>query len=162
MMECPQKSGNGGELVVAYVARALDSGTEAAFKRHMEACATCREMAAAQQAVWTALDEWLPAPVSSNFDDKLYRQIASEAQPGWWQGMSWLWRPAVPVAAACAALLLALILKNPEATNAPAPQPAGQPKVQIEQVEEALDDMDMLKQAGVEGLIELSGTREKI
>ena len=159
-MECPQKKGKSGELVVDYVARALDPGSAAEFERHLQSCEPCRQLVTAQRAVWTALDDWAAEPVSSNFDAKVYRRIASESQPGRWRAMSWLWRPAVPVAAACAALFLALILKNPE--SAVAPQPAVQPKVQIEQVERALDDMDMLKQAGVEGLIETPSTREKI
>ena len=98
----------------------LDSGDRAAFERHLESCASCRQMAAAQQAVWSALDELSPLPVSSNFDAKLYQRIAEEQQSAIWQRgrwqrwfqAGWSWQPAMPVAAACVALIVAFLLKN--------------------------------------------------
>jgi hypothetical protein len=44
----------------------------------------------------------------------------------------------------CAALAAMLLLRTPD----PAPLPQVQPALQIEQVEHALDDMDMLNQLG--------------
>ncbi|HXA64779.1 MAG TPA: zf-HC2 domain-containing protein [Bryobacteraceae bacterium] len=162
-MECPKNS-DGAELIVAYAAGMLDSGDQAAFERHLKSCASCRQMAAAQQAVWSALDELSPLPVSSNFDAKLYQRIAEEQQLGWWQHgwfrADWSWRPAMPVAAACVVLIIAFLVKNsgPVITQ----QEQVQPKLQIEQVERALDDMDMLKQAGVEFAFEKTTPREQI
>ena len=149
-MDCPQKNGKGAELIIAYGARTLDPATEAAFEQHLESCASCREVAAAQKAVWSALDVWTPVQVSPNFDERLYQRIVAEEQGSWWQRLlqaNWSWRPAMPVAAACAALIAAFLLKTP----APPPVEETQTphKVQIEQVESALDDMDMLKQLGV-------------
>ena len=162
-MECPQKTGDGAELIVAYAARALDPETEAAFERHLEVCPSCRKVAAAQQLVWSALDELPPLPVSSNFDARLYQRIAEEQNSSWWQRVfraDWSWRPAMPVAVACAVLIVAFLVKNsgPSITS----QQQAQPKLQIEQVERALDDMDMLKQAGVEFALEKTTPREQI
>lgn len=162
-MQCPQKNGDGVELIVAYAARTLDPESEAAFELHLESCASCRDMAAAQRAVWSALDELAPPAVSSNFDAKLYQRIAEEQQGAWWQRLfraDWSWRPAMPVAAACAVLIVAFLVKNYEPPVIP--QQQAQPKLQIEQVESALDDMDMLKQAGVEAAIEKATPREQI
>ena len=161
-MECPQKNDDGIELIIGYAARTLDAETENALERHLSTCAGCRELIAAQRSVWSALDELKPLPVSSNFDEKLYQRIANERQLAWWQRwvrFEWSWRPAIPVAAACAVLVVAFLVRN----SAPdIPAQSAQPKLQIEQVERALDDMDMLKQVGVESMIEKSGPQEKI
>lgn len=162
-MDCPQMAGDGIELIIAYAARTLDPETESALERHLEICPSCREMAARQKTVWSALDELAPQPVSSNFNEKLYQRIAQEKQSGWWRRwarLQWSWGPAIPVAAACAVLFAAFLLKD-SATN-PALETPLQPKVQIEQVERALDDMDMLKQVGVEPAMETPTPRERI
>jgi anti-sigma factor RsiW len=161
-MDCPLQEKDGVELIVAYAARTLDPENEVAFERHLEVCPSCREMAAAQRAVWSALDELTPLPVSSNFDARLYQRIAEEQQYAWWQRLfhaDWSWRPAMPVAAACAVLIVALLVKNSGPTVVPE-QPA-QPSLQIEQVERALDDMDMLKQVG-EAALEQTTPQERI
>jgi anti-sigma factor RsiW len=150
-MGCPSAEGDGGELIVAYGARRLAPEKEAELERHLETCAECRELAAAQRAVWSALDEWPPVAVSSNFDERLYQRLAAEQQKAWWRRLApanWSWRPAMPVALACAALIAAFLLKSP--LLRPAEQLQNEPKLQIEQVEHALDDMDMLKQLNVE------------
>ncbi|MBZ5610393.1 MAG: zf-HC2 domain-containing protein [Acidobacteriia bacterium] len=152
-MECPSRTGQAGELIVAYIARTLDVETAADFGKHLLACAACRELTAGQEAVWSALEEWLPLAVSPGFDERLLRRITAEehAQQGWWRRIAWpawSWRPALPVAAACAVLVTAFLLKNFE--RAAAPATPVQPGASIEQVEHALDDMDMLKQLGVE------------
>jgi anti-sigma factor RsiW len=141
---------NNPDWIVAYSAGTLDAPTQAALELHLLECPECRELAGSQKAVWAALDHWPPAPISADFDEKLYARIAQQEQESWWRRLShwdWSWRPAVPVAAACAALIAAFLLKPPapipvnqaHATHAPQ-------KIQIEQVERALDDMDMLKQ----------------
>lgn len=153
MERCPLKIGNAAELVLAYGARTLAPDRAAAFERHMLSCAGCRELAAAQQAVWSALDAWTPEPVSSNFDEKLYRRIVAEEQSPWWRRLfraNWSLRPAMPVAAGCGVLIAAFLLRGPQPN--PAPQSPSPPKLGIEQVERALDDIDMLKQLGVESL----------
>jgi len=57
-MRCPLGLDDGGELVVGYTARTLDACAQIAFERHLQSCGACAEAAAAQQAVWDALDEW--------------------------------------------------------------------------------------------------------
>jgi anti-sigma-K factor RskA len=149
-MQCPVDY----EMVVSYAAGALSAAEEAALDQHLETCAECRRVVDAQRAVWSALDAWTPAPVSPDFDQKLYRRIAAEEQAGWrtrilrtWPGAHWSWRPAMPLGAACAALIAVFLLQQPAPQHA-SPVQSTQ-KVDIEQVERALDDLDMLKQLGV-------------
>ena len=163
MRECPLENGNAAELIVAYGAGTLAAETKEAFERHLSACANCREMASAQREVWSALDAWTPAAISSNFDEKLYQRIAMEEQGTWWQRVlraNWSWRPAMPAAAACAALIAAFLLRSP--ANLSTPQSPNQPKLQIEQVEHALDDIEMLKKLGVESATDTAGAPERI
>ncbi|HEX4595709.1 MAG TPA: zf-HC2 domain-containing protein [Bryobacteraceae bacterium] len=160
---CPQENGD-AELIIAYAARTLTPEEEAAFERHLESCASCRVLVVRQRAVWSALDELNPLPVSDNFNAKLYQRIAEEQQAGWWRRLiqaDWSWRPAMRAAAACAILIVAFLVKDSGPLVAPPQQPA-QPKLQIEQVESALDDMDMLKQVGGESTLEKSTPRERI
>ena len=162
-MKCPRRSREGDELIIAYVAGTLDPETEDALERHLTSCVSCTEMVAEQRSVWSALDELIPLPVSTNFDARLYQRIAEEARSSWWQRVfrtNWSWRPAMPVAAACAVLAVAFLVNN--SGPSVAPQPQIQPKLQIEQVESALDDMDMLKQVGVEAAPAKSTPREQI
>jgi anti-sigma factor RsiW len=158
-MGCPVAD-NGGELIVAYVARTLAEEQETEIEQHLGTCGICRQMVEAQRAVWLALDAWPASPVSSNFDESLLRCIAMEERRGlwrrWWPA-SWSWRPAVPVGVACAALITMFLLRSPvihmELQLPPNPQ--------IEQVEHALDDMDLLTQLGVENASDKTHPSEK-
>lgn len=162
-MECPQSHPDGVDWIVAYAAHTLEAAEEAAFERHLESCPGCRELAAAQSTVWSALDELTPLRVSPNFDALVFRRIAQEQQLPWWRRVwraDWSWRPVMPVAAAGAVLMVAFLVKYPGPALTPLPE--SQPKLQIEQVESALDDMDMLKQVGVEAMLENGTPRERI
>jgi anti-sigma factor RsiW len=143
-MRCALERDVSEELIVGYCARTLDPETEAAFGRHIDSCAVCCQLVAAQKAVWTALDgalhESRDLPLTPDFDQRLFRRIHASENRQWW-----LWRALVP-AAACAALAAGFLLRQPDAASIPAARP--QPTLQIDQVEHALDDMDMLNQLG--------------
>jgi hypothetical protein len=160
-MGCPVEDGSGAELIVAYSARTLAPEQEAEFERHLASCAKCRELAEAQRKVWSALDAWPSMTVSSNFDERLFQRIAKEEKGTWWSWLpgNWSWRKAAPVGVACAALIAAFLLKSP---LLPESQSQSQPRLQIEQVEHALDDMEMLKQFGVESASDKVHPSEKI
>ena len=162
-MYCPLGDGNGAEVVIGYVARTLGAEADSEFQRHMGTCSKCREAVAAQEAVWSALDAWGPVPVSPDFDYKLLRRIAEEERGAWWRSLDWpqrWWRPAMPVAAACAFLAGAFLLQHPAPTISQEAQT--QPKLEIEQVEHALDDMDLLGQLGVESISDKASPSAKI
>jgi hypothetical protein len=129
-MSCPLGFDRSAELIVGYGARTLDLDATTAFELHIRICAECRQAAALQEAVWTALDEWRHTPISPDFDQRFFERIAQEKNRG-----RWLWRVLLP-ATACIALASLLLLPHPKPV-------AGPP---IEQVEHALDDIDLLSQ----------------
>jgi len=144
-MECPRQK---AELILSYAAGTLEPSAQIEFERHLASCESCRQLLMRQQTVWEALDVWHGAPVSSGFSDKLYERIAEHERASWWRRTveyrwSRLLRPVMPVAAASAAILIAFLVKAPlQSPNFGGP---AEPAVSMEQVERALDDMDMLK-----------------
>jgi anti-sigma factor RsiW len=154
---------DGDELIIAYGAKTLSPEQQIELERHLKSCRRCRELAEAQRAVWSALDAWPTTVVSSNFDEKLFQRIALEEQSEWWPRLSrarWSWRPAIPVGVACVALIGAFLLKDPALRLEP--QSQSRPKLQIEQVERALDDMDMLTPLSMESAPDEAHPSEKI
>jgi anti-sigma factor RsiW len=131
-MKCPLQFEESSELIVGYGARTLDPDTAIAFERHVGCCEACREAAALQRAVWTALDEWHALPVSTDFDQRLSARIADTKTRARWR-----WRLLLPISA-CVALCAVLLVR----------QPAAAPPPPIQQVQHALDDMDLLNQIG--------------
>ena len=145
-MRCPLESPGNASLLLDNCALRLDAAAAAALLRHMDGCAACREFQAAQRAVWTALDEWEAAPVSQGFNRRLYQRIDAEARAPWRSRLVALWKPVLPLAAACAVLVAVALFNNPPAGP---PGPASPVRVemgQVDQVESALEDLEMLRQ----------------
>lgn len=149
-----------------YVSGSLNAVDAALFEKHLETCAECLEFVAGQNAVWQALDVFEAPAVSANFDRALHQRIA---QTSWWDRIAAsitspfrtpsLLRQGLPLMAAAALLTAALVVwERPNPAPAPAPQAAtgqlsaeaGAPdadvSLQPEQMERALDDMDMLRE----------------
>lgn len=160
-MRCPLKAGErageayqrANEAILAYGA-AVDQG---GFSQHLEECRECRHLAHAQREVWSKLDAWTPTPMPSNFDERLYARIEAYQQQSWWNRTlasftgKWSWKPAMPLAVACTALVAAFMLNSPLARHAQAPrlEVLSESRIDLQQVERALDDLDMLKQLGM-------------
>lgn len=158
-MKCPC---DGGEMQVLldYVSGKSGGESRSAFERHMTECGECRKVAAAQEAVWAALSDWEEIPVSADFNRRLYARIdAEEQQQGWF--LKWWrafdarlaplsWKPAIPAAAACAVLGVGLLLQTPTnmTKSAEGGAQARAEKVDVEQVEKTLDDIELIKQLG--------------
>jgi anti-sigma factor RsiW len=151
-MICPIRTNRGAEILWDYCARTLEPARATEFEAHMEGCADCRRAVNAQSDLWETLDLWTPAPVSADFDARLYARIArEEAAPGW---MKWvrsifspavpvsIWKPVVPLAAACAVLAVGFLVHTPNLAETAKTVRAD--KVDIEQVEKTLEDLDML------------------
>ena len=101
-------------------------------------CADCRGFA----DVWKRLEEFEAPEVSPGFDARLYARIAAEeARRPWWFRL--IWPPIAPaVAIAVAAMILFVqVPSKPDAANQ-----AG--KVEIEQVAQAVEDLDLLTPIG--------------
>jgi hypothetical protein len=152
-MNCPTKKNEDAEILLDYCAQTLSPVQTAEFEIHLKQCADCSRLVEEQKEVWGTLDAWTPAPVSVNFDARLYARIAEEqAGPGWQRWLRRifqpaipypLWKSAVPLIAACALLAVGLSVRMPEATHTVQPQLHAD-KVDIEQVEQALEDFDIL------------------
>ena len=146
-MRCPIETQENAELLLSYSARRLNPESAAILEAHMELCPACREFRDGQRALWEALDQWDARPVSPDFDRRLYRKIEEQEQMSWWARVfgSMAWKPALPLAAtACLVLVAGFISVNPGTVTAPV---AENPQArEVEQVERALDDLEMLRQ----------------
>jgi len=150
-MHCPIQNGEEAEVLLEYCARKLSPTATAELERHIERCPDCRSFSVAQQHLWSALDVWESQPVSQDFDRRLYSRIDQFENRSWWRrwtGDRLAWRPALSLGAACAALAVALITHNPPGQPLMTPQLQGTKAetVEPEQVERALEDLEMLKQ----------------
>jgi hypothetical protein len=129
-----------------YLGGASTAERRAELELHAQECVECRGLLRA----WNALDEYTAPEVSADFDTKLYARIAQE-KPAWWRGVLWpsgplaWWKPAIPVAA-CAALLIALLVHTP-GTRVDSDKQAKMEPVNIEQVEQTLEDLELLAPA---------------
>ncbi len=170
-MRCTQGLDENWELVVGYAARTLDPGARASFERHLKSCEACSNTVAVQEAVWDALDEWPAEAVSRDFNDRLQSRIAQRGRSWWrWTALeprSWL--PAMPVAAACALFGVAFWLNHPQRVEVVVtPSEVSRQSVprdlspQIDQLEHALDDMDMLGQLGAGSAPKKAGSASRI
>ena len=74
-MNCPLETRDNAQLLLDYCTRKLEPESVAILERHIALCGACREFANSQRAVWDALDAWEAAPVSPDFDSRLYRRI---------------------------------------------------------------------------------------
>jgi hypothetical protein len=160
-MECPIHN-EAAEIVIDYCAGALESNRKSEFERHLRDCADCIRVVNAQREVWETLDRWTPPAVSDNFDARLYARIAQEnSAPAWVRWMRRVfqppvpmaaWKPAVSLAAACAILAAGLVVRAPHPADNPAPMHEMHAEhVDLEQVQTALDDIDVLMPAASSG-----------
>jgi anti-sigma factor RsiW len=157
--ECPLISGEeNADILLDYCNRKLDPALAELFEQHMESCAACRAFSESQSAVWNALDAFEAMPISPDFDRRLFERIERDEQRSWWtrlrnrlalSGTS-IWKPAIPIAAL--ALLAAGIWMRPAPTSIEVIEPtkmATMDRVDPEQIDAAVEDMEMLRQVGV-------------
>lgn len=152
-VRCPLQTGDeGATLLLGYLDRQLDAETTSQLDRHVAQCESCARLVEGHRAVWSALDEYRPVAVSSDFDERVMARIAAE-QP-WWQrlmptpgGFAW-WKAAMPLTAVCALLLAVGVWRTP----AEAPPGGGKTDTaaaEAQLVEDTLSDVEMLRQLGL-------------
>ena len=144
-MICFTDNPQSAELLTDYCAGTLDAQRAGEIDAHLQKCPKCNALAQAQRTVWEALDSWRPVEVSPSFDAELYARIGAAAGQPWWK--RGLWRPLLPLAAAGVALALAMMVWIPRRI-APADSPVRVERIDVQQVEQALDDMDLLSPVG--------------
>jgi len=150
-MKCPIGTQENSELLLAYCSGKLDASRTAILEEHLGMCPACREFAAAQKIVSDALDSWKAVPVSADFDRRLFQRIQTEVS--WWDLMMRPFRPllfrqGLPIAATAALVLAAGLLFQHPVTVPPSavPQSAQLEAMPPEQVEHALDEMDLMRE----------------
>ena len=147
-MNCPLKTEDNADLLVDYTAGRLDSEKTARLYRHMQDCADCAALQLEQTAVWDALDAWEPAPVSVDFNRRLWQRIDVMESAPWYKRLaeSWRmadWKPAFTLAAATVIVAAGFVLDHP---GNRAPAGPGVTASEAEQVEQTLDDLQLLHQ----------------
>jgi anti-sigma factor RsiW len=167
-MDCIKNNKQGVEILTDYGAGTLDPGIAAELNTHTRQCPECRALLDAQCAVWEMLNAWTPVEVSQDFDAKLYARIAGEQSiPAWRRWLSRIlqpatpytwWKPAVSVAVAGAVLSLGLVVRLPQDQIQPVQHKsttvqsaASSEEIDLQQVQQALDDMDILAPNGQTG-----------
>jgi anti-sigma factor RsiW len=144
-MTCLQYHPQGAEILMDYSAGKLDATRSIELEAHIAECLACKKAVDGQRRLWETLDAWKPVEVSAGFDATLYNRIAAEEERPWWRRA--LWKPLIPVAAA-GVLALTLIRIPPPPSAAVKTPAAASERIDLQQVEQALDDMDMLTPVG--------------
>jgi anti-sigma factor RsiW len=151
-MNCPIRNEETAELLLAYTARRLDASKTAILEEHMAVCQECAEFRAGQDLVWMALDAWEAPPVAQDFNRRLYQRIEADAAAPWYKRLFTtplaVWKPALPLAAACLLVVAGFVLDHPVASTQPSAGPSFRVTsvAEAEQVENALDDLQLLRQ----------------
>jgi hypothetical protein len=150
-MKCPIETQESAEVLLAYGLRKLDSDATAMVEEHIRACPACSDFARGQAAVWKALDAWEAAPVSPDFDRRLYQRIEKEVS--WWDLLVRPFRPlffreGLPIAAAAVLVIAAgVLLERPDRVAVErGPVSAQVEVVAPEQAEHALQEMEMMRE----------------
>ncbi len=143
------------EILLDYASGKLNPAMASQFESHMKSCADCRAFSLAQKSTWDSLDTWDAAPVSADFDRKLYERINRHENSGWFNRLWYwvMWRPAfsgpvVPIATACVTLVVGAMLYLPVSkpiVNLQSP-PSRMESSDLEQIETTLEDMEMFRQ----------------
>ncbi len=139
-MTCPLLTGE-TELLLDYSAGRLPD--DASLAHHVAGCPGCARFATEQAAVWKALDEWEPAPVSMDFNRRLWRRIDAAAVIPWYRNFGEIWKPAIPLTAAILVIAAGFLLDHPRVHQ---PRVPGVTVQEAAQVEQTLDDIQLLDQ----------------
>jgi hypothetical protein len=149
-MQCPTQHGDNMGILLDFCARRLSAARTLEIERHLELCAACRQAVESQQSVWNLLSEWEPEPTSADFDRRLYQRLEEPERTAWLVRLTGyvraVWKPAIPVLLTAATALTFVFVREPEPAPAPAPRSAAVETLDVNQVEQTLDDLNMLRQ----------------
>jgi anti-sigma factor RsiW len=148
-MNCPLQKPETADILLDYAAGRLDAIRATRLERHMATCSHCAAFGMEQTAVWDALDAWHPAPVSMDFNRRLWHRIDA-ASIHWYRAFAGSlryssWKPAIPLAAAIVVIATGFLLDHPGAKISPVPG-VSVSVTEADQVEQTLDDIQLLNQ----------------
>jgi anti-sigma factor RsiW len=141
-MTCPQQTEE-TDLLLDYVAGRLPATQTAALAEHVAGCPNCARFATEQTTVWKALDEWEPAPLSMDFNRRLWQRIDAAAAIPWYKNFGAIWKPAIPLTAAIVVIAAGFLLDHPRGAQT---RVSGVTVQEANQVEQTLDDIQLLDQ----------------
>lgn len=149
-MACILRDRERATWLLDYCERKLSPALTAELERHLTVCPDCARAVDAQRQVWAALDGWEAPPVSPDFNARLYGRIEQESRRPWWRAITgearlWTWKPAMPLAAACLAILAVALFRAPSLPE-PGTKAQADTIIDVEQVERTLHDLEMLEQ----------------
>ena len=123
---------------------------------HLRTCGNCRDLLRAQQALEEVLDEWEPDPISPDFNRRFWARVERENRrypaARWFASLAarWTplsWQPVASLAAACVLAAAALSIQVPNALRyGGEPSHPTAERIDVEQVERTLEDIEMLQQ----------------
>lgn len=161
---CPLQESEQAETFLSWMDGTLEPQARAALELHALECEPCRTAIEGQKAVWSALDSWEPAAVSQDFNRRLYAAIDAEQARPWWKRMFTLAlpfpvRPAIPIAASCLLLIGVVLFRAPQPVELENKQAGIIERVDVEQVDRSLDDLNLLRELNEELRVEPSTER---
>jgi anti-sigma factor RsiW len=158
-MNCLLETREEKQLLMDYCAHSLPPERKALVEPHLHSCSRCQEFVTSQYRLAEALELWQAPDISQDFNRRLYRRIDAEnADASWWNVLvpRMLFRPVYPsflrtglpvAAAACLLVTAGVLLERPAVSPVPVSKDMAQVEsVQPEQVEQALDTMDLLSE----------------
>jgi hypothetical protein len=159
-MSCSIKSEENTDQLLAFCAGTLGREAASEMALHLKSCPECARVYSAQASVWQALDAWSAAPVSTDFDRRLFARIEAENAAPWWQrelqrisaAVGDFLRPVIAQPAfALSAIALVIgagfVFDHPAKVYSPsAIATVRGTGVEVEKVESSLEDMEMLRQ----------------
>jgi anti-sigma factor RsiW len=151
-MNCPLQREETADVLLDYSAGRLDAARTTMLETHMETCVECSRFRLEQTAVWDALDVWEPAPVSLDFNRRLWQRIDAAAQAPWYRKLAdgWRfgnWKPVLPLTAAILVIAGGFLLDHQgNRTTTRGPDVPGVSVTEADQLEQTLDDIQMLHQ----------------
>lgn len=152
-MKCPSQNSENSGVLVDYCAQKLSAAAKIEFEQHIATCTECRDQVDAQHYLWASLDLFEAPPVSNDFDQRLQARMAEFKQQPWWSRFNW--RPALSFSAAFATLAMVFVLQQDPVKKplpaVPVHETSKLDSVEPEQVERALDDIEMLTQLSAAG-----------
>jgi hypothetical protein len=153
-MICPLRKEETAHLLLDYSAGRLDAVRVAVLQQHMESCADCAAFRLQQAAVWDAMDDWQPAPVSPDFNQRLWQRIEAGDSAPWYERLAESlrfahWKPVLPLTAAILMIAAGFLLDHPGGKISVQSGSTVANSVSVteaDQVEQALDDIQLLRQ----------------
>jgi len=149
-MKCPVESKENVNLLLDFCLGKPGAAAATELARHVETCSACQEFCASCSALWADLDLLEAPPVSPDFNRRLYERIEAEESGVWRKFLSLFrlpgMRPATAIAAAGMLVVFGVLLQNPFVPdNLPRPLMEAKSDIDIEQIEETLEDLEMLR-----------------